>query len=59
MALRYSFDMSRQADLLDKAISNTLAAGLRTADIMQPGMRQVSTAAMGAAIVEELGKLGV
>ncbi len=59
MALRYSFDMGRQADLLDKAISNTLAAGLRTADIMQPGMRQVSTAAMGAAIVEELGKLGV
>ena len=59
MALRYSFDMGRQADLLDKAISNTLAAGLRTADIMQQGMRQVSTAAMGAAIVEELGKLGV
>ena len=58
MALRYSFDMGRQADLLDKAVSNTLAAGLRTADIMQPGMRQVSTAAMGAAIVEELGKLG-
>jgi hypothetical protein len=26
---------------------------------MQQGMRQVSTAAMGAAIVEELGKLGV
>lgn len=59
MALRYSFDMGRQADLLDKAISNTLAAGLRTADIMQQGMRQVSTAAMGAAIVEELDKLGV
>lgn len=59
MALRYSFDMGRQADLLDKAISSALAAGLRTADIMQPGMRQVSTSEMGTAIVEELGKLSV
>jgi 3-isopropylmalate dehydrogenase len=59
MALRYSFDMGKQADLLDMAISNALAAGLRTADIMQPGMRQVSTSEMGAAIVAELGKLGV
>src|SRR5688572_6464969 len=36
MALRYSFDMAREADLLDQAISNTLARGLRTGDIMQP-----------------------
>src|SRR6188508_2579897 len=30
MALRYSYDMGKEADLLDKAIANTLAAGLRT-----------------------------
>jgi 3-isopropylmalate dehydrogenase len=57
MALRYSFDMGNEADLLDKAIANTLAAGLRTPDIMQPGMRKVGTAEMGSAIVTELAKL--
>jgi len=57
MALRYSFDMGKDADLLDKAIAGVLAAGLRTGDIMQPGMRQVGTAEMGAAILAELKKL--
>jgi len=57
MALRYSFDRAKEAHLLDQAIAGALAAGLRTADIMQPGMRQVATAEMGAAIVEELSKL--
>jgi 3-isopropylmalate dehydrogenase len=57
MALRYSFDRAKEADLLDQAIAGALASGLRTADIMQPGMRQVATAEMGAAIVEELSKL--
>ena len=57
MALRFSFDRAREADLLDAAISGALAAGLRTPDIMQPGMRKVGTAEMGAAIVAELGKL--
>ena len=57
MALRYSFDMGNEADLLDQAIAGVLAAGLRTGDIMQPGMSQVGTAEMGSAIVAELGKL--
>ena len=57
MALRYSFDMGTEAEVLDKAIANSLAAGLRTADIMQSGMRQVSTSEMATAIIEELGKL--
>ena len=57
MALRYSFDMGKQADLLDKAIAGVLAAGLRTGDIMQPGMRKVGTTEMGGAILTELRKL--
>lgn len=57
MALRYSFDMVREADLLDKAIAQTLGRGLRTGDIMQPNMRLVSTSEMGSAIVEELERL--
>jgi 3-isopropylmalate dehydrogenase len=57
MALRYSFDMGKDADLLDKAIANALGKGLRTADIMQDGMKQVSTQEMGAAILDELNLL--
>jgi 3-isopropylmalate dehydrogenase len=57
MALRYSFDMGTEADLLDAAIAAALAAGYRTGDIMQPGMRQVGTSEMGRAIVEELSRL--
>ena len=57
MALRYSCDMVREADMLDKAIASALAQGLRTADIMQPNMRQVGTEDMGRAILGELERL--
>jgi 3-isopropylmalate dehydrogenase len=57
MALRYSCDMGKEADLIDAAIANVLAQGYRTGDIMQPGMRQVGTSEMGGAILDELGKL--
>jgi 3-isopropylmalate dehydrogenase len=57
MALRYSFDMGREADLVEKAIAQVLHKGLRTADIMQDGMRKVSTTEMGAAIIEQLETL--
>ena len=57
MALRYSFDMAKEADLVDKAIANVLAAGFRTGDIMQPNMRLVGTTEMGATIVKELERL--
>ncbi|MEI9898768.1 MAG: 3-isopropylmalate dehydrogenase [Hyphomicrobium sp.] len=57
MALRYSFDMGKEADLLDQAIAGVLAAGLRTGDIMQPGMTKVGTAEMGSAVLAELKTL--
>jgi 3-isopropylmalate dehydrogenase len=57
MALRYSFGMAAEADLLDAAIAGALGKGLRTADIMQNGMTQVSTAGMGNAILAELERL--
>jgi 3-isopropylmalate dehydrogenase len=57
MALRYSCDMVKEADLIDKAIANALARGLRTGDIMQPNMRKVGTSEMGRAVVEEMEKL--
>jgi len=57
MAMRYSCNMAKEADLLDKAIANTLAQGYRTADIMQPNMRSVGTTEMGKAIVTEMERL--
>lgn len=57
MALRYSFDMSDEADLVEKAVQNVLASGVRTGDIMAEGMTQVSTTEMGDAILKELDNL--
>ena len=57
MALRYSFDLSDDADLVESAVDNVLGQGLRTDDIMQDGMKRVSTSAMGEALVSELDKL--
>jgi 3-isopropylmalate dehydrogenase len=54
MALRYSFGMGREADLIDQAIAATLAKGLRTADIKSEGAKIVSTSQMGAAIIGEM-----
>jgi 3-isopropylmalate dehydrogenase len=57
MALRYSFNMGREAELIDRAIAAALAKGLRTADIKSEGARVVTTAQMGDAIVNEVEKL--
>jgi 3-isopropylmalate dehydrogenase len=57
MMLRYSFDLQEEADLVDQAVSNILAGGMRTADIMQPGKAKVSTSVLSDAIIGELDKL--
>jgi 3-isopropylmalate dehydrogenase len=57
MALRYSFNMGKEADRLDAAIAAALAKGLRTADIKSDGAKIVSTSQMGEAIVGELERL--
>src|SRR5277367_5957500 len=57
MALRYSFNMGKEADLIDAAIAAVLAKGLRTADIKSEGAKIVSTAQMGEAVVAELETL--
>jgi 3-isopropylmalate dehydrogenase len=56
MALRYSFDLGKQADWIDQAIAAALAKGLRTADIKSEGSKVVSTREMGDAILAELDK---
>ena len=54
MALRYSFDLGKQADMIDAAIAATLAKNLRTGDIKTAGSKVVNTVEMGDAILTEL-----
>jgi len=54
MALRYSLDLDKEADQLEKAVQDVLDEGLRTKDIVSKGMKEVSTSEMGAAIISKL-----
>ncbi len=55
MMFRYSFGWAKEANMIDKAVQNVLAHGIRTADIVSPGMKPVGTAAMGDAVLDVLG----
>jgi 3-isopropylmalate dehydrogenase len=57
MALRYSFDRGKEADMIDAAIAAALGKGLRTADIKSEGATVIGTAQMGDAIIAEMAKL--
>jgi len=52
MMLKYSFGLSTEAEAIEKAVSEILATGARTGDIMSPGMELVGTKRMGALITE-------
>ena len=54
MALRYSLDLDKEADSLEKAVQGVLDEGLRTKDIISKGMKEVSTSVMGDAIISKL-----
>lgn len=54
MMLRYSLEREDLAVKIENAVSKVLDQGLRTVDIMQDGMKQVSTSEMGDAIVAAL-----
>ena len=56
MMLRYSFDLSEVADLVENSVRHALAAGVRTADIAGAGAAGASTRAMGDAVLRELEK---
>lgn len=55
MLLRYSFDMDREADAVEKAVQAVLTEGYRTGDIMSEGCTRVGTCKMGDLIVERIG----
>lgn len=54
MMLRYSFDMSDEADAVENAINKVLDDGYRTGDIMSEGMKKVSCSEMGSLIAEAI-----
>jgi 3-isopropylmalate dehydrogenase len=54
MALRYSFNMDKDADMLDNAVQDVLSEGHRTADIMESGKNKVSTSQMGDLLITKL-----
>ncbi|MEQ8354945.1 MAG: 3-isopropylmalate dehydrogenase [Kiloniellaceae bacterium] len=54
MMLRYSFDLGDEADLIEQAVQDVLAAGKRTGDIAKPGQAVVSTSEMGDAVLAAL-----
>ena len=54
MALRYSLELDKEANLLDAAVQEVLDDGLRTKDIMSAGKKEVTTTDMGDAIISKL-----
>ncbi len=54
MALRYSLNLDKEANQLEKAVHDVLDEGLRTKDILSKGKKEVSTSQMGAAIISKL-----
>ena len=53
-ALKYSLDLDKEADVLEKAVQTVLDEGLRTKDISSKGTKEVSTSEMGDAIISKL-----
>ena len=47
MMLRFSFDLDKEADAVERAVAKVLAEGYRTIDIMSEGKKQVGTEKMG------------
>jgi 3-isopropylmalate dehydrogenase len=54
MCLRYSLGRGADADLLERAVQDVLNAGVRTGDILGPGMVPVGTRAMGDAVLRRV-----
>jgi 3-isopropylmalate dehydrogenase len=54
LMLRYSLGQPQAAGRIERAVSEVLQSGLRTADIYTPGTRKAGTAEIGAAVVAAL-----
>jgi 3-isopropylmalate dehydrogenase len=54
LLLRYSLDLTVEADAVDKAVDAVIAAGGRTGDIARTGEAVLSTREMGDAILSQI-----
>ncbi len=54
MMLRYSFDLDREAEAIERAVQKVLTEGYRTPDIMSEGCTRVGTVRMGDLIAERI-----
>lgn len=54
MMLRFTFNQNLAADRIEKAVTQVLAKGYRTADIHSNGMKKIGTKEMGRHIVAEI-----
>src|SRR5471032_2206926 len=57
MALRYSFGLAKEAELVEQANAGALAKGMLTADMRGDSATSVGTAEMGSAILSEIERL--
>ncbi len=55
MMLRYSFDLGKEADLIENAIQSVLSQGYRTGDIASPGTTLVGTQEMSTLVLRNIG----
>jgi 3-isopropylmalate dehydrogenase len=54
MLLRHSLNLPREAEMIEQAVDRVLSDGCRTADIVQPGERALSTREMADEIMERM-----
>ncbi len=54
MMLRYTFNLPREADAIEAAVSKVLDQGVRTGDIMSEGMQLIGTSEAGRRIREAI-----
>jgi 3-isopropylmalate dehydrogenase len=58
MLLRLTLKRPADAALLERAVGQVLASGVRTADIAEPGVKPISTREMGDAVLSALEAIG-
>ncbi|HEY3785880.1 MAG TPA: 3-isopropylmalate dehydrogenase [Steroidobacteraceae bacterium] len=56
MMLRHSFELTKEADALERAVARALQAGARTPDVAMPGAPASSTREVGDAVLAELAR---
>ncbi len=54
MMLRYTFNLSKEADIIEEAVKTVLDQGYRTGDIMSEGMKLAGTKKIGQLIINEI-----